>query len=119
MVLDMLRTHFTIGAVAIAMAICTAAARPVDAQVAAAPAPIQTSAPSIEEPSNSLAASPPSSVIYSATESDYILGPGDTLGVRVLPQDRYSVDAVPITQDGGLYYPKIGNIASIPTSPSL
>jgi polysaccharide export outer membrane protein len=38
----------------------------------------------------------------------YVLGPGDIIGVKVSPQDKYSVPTMSILEDGTIIYPTIG-----------
>jgi polysaccharide export outer membrane protein len=95
-----------------------AAPVPSSAQTAAASrAPTQTSeglttpTPTTDmgETSNPVS---PGTEIYDANinYNGYVLGPGDSLSVVVVPQDRYSAPNLPVLQDGSLYYPGIGRI---------
>jgi protein involved in polysaccharide export with SLBB domain len=40
----------------------------------------------------------------------YVLGPGDVVSVKVMPQDKYSATDLPVLQDGSLYYPGVGRL---------
>ena len=54
----------------------------------------------------------PGTKIYdpSINYDSYVLGPGDSISVNVMPQDKYSAANLPITQDGSLYYPGLGRV---------
>ncbi|HEX5323980.1 MAG TPA: polysaccharide biosynthesis/export family protein, partial [Capsulimonadaceae bacterium] len=71
----------------------------------ATPAPAQT----VDNP---LQPVPPSSIVQNSTPvgNDYILGPGDELNIKVMPQDKYSLQNVSIDQGGTFLYPTVGEI---------
>lgn len=54
----------------------------------------------------------PGSVVPDPSQvgQDYVLGPGDTMNIRVAPQERYSLMAVAVPQSGRFPYPKVGEV---------